>query len=407
MTFAVDLPAGRTSLRPAIRLDGEWSYLADPRPQGQQATEETVDWTRHFPGRIAVPGCWQAQTGAAAARAFRFNSHRHRVWYRKRFVLPSEWAGRRISLRLGGVLPAAEVWLNGCALGMTLSSRCPVRADVTAQARPGEDNDLVICISRPELRLDGVFEWIVGGWEGIYRSVQLECHGPAWIRDVFVHGDAQADVGAAWIGVAGRLPTRPPQCELRLTVYAGAEARPHWTAVCPLAGRGRDIRLAIPTGDLPRWSPESPALCRAVVEIHRGGSCLDQVSVRFGLRSLCVKGRRVLLNGQPVFLRGCGDNQCYPATVSPPNSVAFFRQRLSQMKSYGFNLVHAYDLFTEEHLQAADEVGMLVMQTLPFGVVNPVRAVRNAPGPEWRRFLRQELDNIVSSQRAQIGRAHV
>ncbi|MCF7855792.1 MAG: hypothetical protein K9N51_13405, partial [Candidatus Pacebacteria bacterium] len=159
------------------------------------------------------------------------------------------------------------------------------------------------------------------------------------------------------------------------------------------------VRLHIPTDELPRWSLDHPALCQAEAQLLVKGDVCDVVAIPFGIRGLRVQGRHILLNNSPITLRACGDNHIYPRTVSPSVDTNFFRKRIRLIKSYGFNMAAAYDLFTEEYLRAADEVGLLVMQTMPLGVVHPLRGERNAPRAEFRSLWRREHRHIVLAQR--------
>jgi beta-galactosidase len=53
------------------------------------------------------------------------------------------------------------------------------------------------------------------------------------------------------------------------------------------------------------WSPEAPALYRAVSRIREGGKVLDEVETPFGIRSLAWSAETgLLLNGKPVKLTG-------------------------------------------------------------------------------------------------------
>jgi hypothetical protein len=130
------------------------------------------------------------------------------------------------------------------------------------------------------------------------------------------------------------------------------------------------------------------------------GREIDAVEDRFGLRELRVKGTQVLLNGRAVFLRGGCDDQSYPHTACPPASKEFYLARLRTAKDYGFNYTKScIEIFTPEFLQAADEVGMLVCQEMPFGLFGEARELRYDPPEEWIATYRRELENIIRSDR--------
>ena len=63
-----------------------------------------------------------------------------------------------------------------------------------------------------------------------------------------------------------------------------------------------EVSLALDHAD--PWSPESPALHEVVVTLEQGGRVLDRVRERFGIRSIAARGRQLLLNGQPLLVRG-------------------------------------------------------------------------------------------------------
>ena len=107
-------------------------------------------------------------------------------------------------LNIGGVKPSADIWLNGAHLGFTLSSRSPIKMDVSDLAKCGEENTLALCVSYPDLRLDGVWDWGDQVWDGIYRSVFLEQTPDVWIDDVHVQTDAAKRTAQVNLVVGGK-----------------------------------------------------------------------------------------------------------------------------------------------------------------------------------------------------------
>ena len=399
-SFRMDNPTLKRSAEKLESLDGEWEYLVDPRI-GEGQTEEFYSPAREFPGVIDVPGCWQGQTGVAAAQAFAFN-YRSVAYYKKHFDLPASWDGERIWLCLGGVAPAADVWMNRHYLGFTNSSRSPLRFDVTACAALGGGNEVVVKVSRPRLRLDGTWDYPNGGWEGIYRSVKILATSAAWIEDVFVMPD----------GITGHVTVR--------TCLETQNAEPgiaHLTCeilsptgvVC--AGQELDVSLgrqgqlerdvALDVLDPRLWAPQHPALYTARLTLAQDGRAVDQVRVRFGIREICVEGNRLLLNGIPVYLRGFGWNiGYYPRTICPPASKDFYRQRIELARAYGFNYTKTeIEAVLPEMLEAADEAGLLVTFEMPFGMNAEHRDLRYDPPPEFANLWERELKRMVGWSR--------
>jgi hypothetical protein len=65
----------------------------------------------------------------------------------------------------------------------------------------------------------------------------------------------------------------------------------------------------------------------------------DMRSIRFGVRSLELKGHKILHNGERLFLRGYGDDAQYGTTLMPPMDKSFYVHQLRSMKGLGFNFV--------------------------------------------------------------------
>lgn len=59
--------------------------------------------------------------------------------YRREFLMPEDWAERRIFLRFDGVDSAFHVWVNGKEAGFSKGSRIPAEFDITPLVRPGRN----------------------------------------------------------------------------------------------------------------------------------------------------------------------------------------------------------------------------------------------------------------------------
>jgi hypothetical protein len=403
--------------RPRLSLDGEWQFSYDPGNVGLRK-----QWflpRRRLPEKIQVPGCPQTRRYASAGKAMpddkpyipemsltimlRYPSLAP-SWWKRSFFIPEEWRGKRIWLHLGGICPSAEVWVNGRPQGHTLTSRSPVRCDITNAARFNEKNEVALRLEWPEgPHLNGVWNCTVA-WTGLYRSVWIEAVSPAHIADVHI------------------VPSiHPPAAQIRTTLVArGRNAGLKVVADISPAGResyrgGRSYRnellpdASVPTGlyagtvDMPGstlWSVDNPSLHQARVRLFDGDTLLDEASVRFGLREITTRQHQVLLNGTPVFLRGGCDDMLHPETVCPPADKEFYRRHIRLAKQYGFNYTKScVEVFTKEYLDAADEEGYLVCQEMPFGLHGRWREARFRPPSALRRLHRQELGHIVRHSR--------
>ena len=198
--FLVDIFSFRLEYRPQVDLDGAWEFRIDKegvgKAQGWQQGKGTFDRT------IDIPGVPQAQ-GIGAPDLRQKHQFLDPFWVRRKFPMPTFDSGKRVWLRIGGILPAAQVYLNGCYVGYTKSSRTQQRVDVSEFVKPDAENLIAIKVcDLPRVRLDGIYEWHEGSliWSGVYRPVRLELADPAAVMDAYIQPSltqSMADVSFA------------------------------------------------------------------------------------------------------------------------------------------------------------------------------------------------------------------
>ena len=88
-----------------------------------------------------------------------------------------------------------------------------------------------------------------------------------------------------------------------------------------------ELRMAFP--ELRPWSPEDPHLYRVEVTLLDATGARDGTTVRTGFRTLVTDTNtgNFLLNGRPLFLRGCGYDSLEPLYGSPPPDKAVYVER--------------------------------------------------------------------------------
>jgi len=397
--------------RPKVSLDGIWGFSYDPGDVGEKQRWYQPD--KPLPEATQVPGCAQAQAHASAGdpekdpvikREQFMGSLKYPcaapAWYHKTFTVPGDWASEKVFLHLGGIHPAATLWLNGIRLGTTTSSRCPLRCNLTKYVELGEENTLVAKIFWPTGPLmNGL--WDAGcAWQGLYRSAWVEAVPDAHTSNVQIIGGIEPLAATINLSLGGTVSRRR---DLRAVVeIEPVTGRGSYGGELKLksarAGEVASLRVEMPGAAL--WSPDSPNLHLATVRLLDGSEEVDAAQVRFGLREIRVEGRQIVLNGTPVFLRGGADDQSYPESVCPPASKEFFLKRLRTAKDYGFNYTKScVEIFPSEFLDAADELGYLVCQEMPFGLRGKYRAVRQDPPQNWIDMYRREQGNIMRADR--------
>ncbi|MDM4765252.1 glycoside hydrolase family 2 TIM barrel-domain containing protein [Pelomonas sp. SE-A7] len=296
---------------------------------------------------MQVPGAWNS-----AEPELRY--YDGLIWFQRRFDAPKAATGQRSFLRFEAVNYRAFVYLNGQEVGRHEGGFTPFVIEVTGTLRD-QGNRLVVGV---DSRHDGqsipgeITDWDLYG--GITRPVRLIQTPATFIDDATLQltkeqrlvGSIQLN-GPRAAGQAVKLSIAA--LGLKLEARTDAQGLARFETMAPAA--------------LKRWTPESPTLYE--VEFASGD---DRVVDRIGLRTIEVQGSQILLNGQPIFLRGVSLHE-EELSANPARRLddAAARALLQQVKQgLGGNYVRlSHYPHAETLLRAADELGLLVWSEIP------------------------------------------
>ena len=287
-------------------------------------------------------------------------------WYRKHFSADPSWRGKRVSLVFDGVIFVSDVYVNGEKVGSGEYGYVGYEVDITDRLRYDAPNVVAVYASSgPE----GGSRWYTGA--GIFRDVHLEVKNPTHIvrNGIFV---TTPEVSASRATVA---------LQVEVDGYQGHDASIRARILAPDGTVVGTTRAGFPEHTLrtrvevkmpevavsrpQRWSPDSPSLYTAEVEVWADGVLVDKAADHFGIRTLeFTQERGFLLNGEKVFLHGVANHHDLGALGAASYDTAVERLML-QLKSFGFNVIRcSHNPYSERFTEIADRVGMLVVDEL-------------------------------------------
>lgn len=277
--------------------------------------------------------------------------------YLRPLEVPAEWDGKRVLLHFGAAAHEATVFCNGVELCKHCSGYTAFTAELTEALRYGGENMIAVRLDSRE-SLDqppfgNVIDYLTYG--GIYRDVELEVTEKSRISDVFIHA---RHTGEACMQISVEEPG-----ELKLV---GEIVGPDGTVLGRLDGRAahRDYKIAVKGA--PVWSIEQPVLCRLNVRLADGENVLDEMSVRFGFRTVDFRADGLYLNEKRVQLRGLNRHQCWPylGYAVPDRAQALDADILKY--ELGCNVVRTSH-YPQSHafIDRCDEIGLLVFTEIP------------------------------------------
>lgn len=372
-------------------LNGQWDYAI---------TKAAAPMPTQMDGKILVPFPVESRLSGVARKVL----PEDRIWYRRSFTVPADWAGQHVMLNFGAVDHAARIWVNGAIVGAHEGGSDAFGLDITAFLKPGA-NELVVQVEDPTsvgsqprgkqiLNPDGIWYTPVSG---IWQTVWIEPVSALHIADVRATPDidrGKVDIDVALNGSANDTDA------VRLTVRSGGKV-----IASTVTRANRHATLSVPDAHL--WSPEDPFLYDLTAELvdvrdpYAGkperdrsaydarftqgetatyaaaqitGAPRDKVNAYFAMRKISVGPGTVtgqpqmLLNNKPYFQNGVLDQGWWPDGLLTAPSEEAARSDMVFLKKAGFNMLRKHiKVEPARYYYDADHLGMLIWQDMPSG----------------------------------------
>ena len=276
------------------------------------------------------------------------------AWYRKTVRIPKTWKRQQVFLHLERPHIETTLYINNVKVGHQMSLSVPHDYDITNYLRPGQENEIAICI---------------------YNGIENVCVG----QDS--HSVTDQTQGN-WNGIVGRMELRTTPLIQKIRVIPDIKAKTVKILVNEAEYNifmGEDVEL---------WDEFHPRLYTRQV-IYKGAP----VDVTFGMREISIRDRQFYMNGKPVWMRGTVENCCFPLTGYPPTDVESWVQIFRKCKEYGLNHMrfHSY-CPPEAAFVAADSLGFYLQ---PEGPSWPNHGVKLRRGMSIDQYLLDEGKAIV------------
>ena len=345
-------------------LNGKWHYIVDVQEEGYydyrmnptqngffrnakpQRPEDLIEYDFDKAEEMPVPSDWNT-------RDERLFFYEGTVWFYRKFNVEKSALkeGRRKLLYFGAVNYDAHVYVNGRHIGHHIGGFTPFNFDVTDQLKEGE-NFVIVKVDNKRHAEDvptQIFDW--WNYGGITRDVLL------------------VDVPATYV----------ENYSLQLLSLEGRQLG--FTVKLNKAEAGQQVTLRIPELKLEKnittsdngtattfmkakpqlWCPNNPKLYK--VEITMNG---ETITDEIGFRKIETRGKQILLNGEPIFLKGISIHEEKPYGGGRANCTEDAHTLLSWAKELGCNFVRlAHYPHNEYAVREAERMGIMVWSEIP------------------------------------------
>ena len=372
---------GKIMSRWAKEVTPENVWQEYPRPQFERSTWKNLNgmWDyvilkpnqpkpKSYEGKILVPFSFESALSGVGKSI----TPEDKMWYRKKFIIPSEWKGKRILLNFEAVDHDTNVWVNDIFVGSHKGGFDRFSFDITTFLNVRGNQTIEISVKdgtnlSPQLRGKQHFKpsgIVYTPVSGIWQTVWLEAvSNEAYLGEVKITTDI--DKGTVKITPFGHEALRSSY-KVKASIYKNKSKIAEGSV-----STNKLIELKIREPKL--WSPDNPNIYDLKLTLtNPKGKIIDQVNSYFGMRKISLgnhKGVKYLfLNNKPLFHYGTLDQGWWPDGLLTPPSDAAMRYDIEITKAMGFNMIRKHvKIEPDRWYYHCDHLGILVWQDMPSG----------------------------------------
>ena len=217
--------------------------------------------------------------------------------YRRTFELPADWKGQEVFYHVGSATSNLSLWVNGKFVGYSEDSKVAAEFNITKYLKPGKN-----LIAMQVMRwCDGSYIEDQDFWRftGIAREVYLYATPKAHVEDLTMTQDWAVDSkrGILKFDVKTKGNAKATAKVIFDDGQISSEFEPN-----------HEIYL----NNVKPWSAETPNLYTVLVTLKQGDKVLEVIKQRVGFRHIEIKGGQLLVNGQPILIKGADRHELDP-----------------------------------------------------------------------------------------------
>ena len=344
-----------------MSLNGEWNYIVDVQEEGYydyrmkptqwgffqnakpQRPEDLIEYDFDKSPTMQIPSDWNTQD----ERLFFYEGT---VWFKKSFqAVPMQ--DYRTLLYFGAVNYDCHVWVNGKKAGHHIGGFTPFNFDISDLLIEGE-NTIIVKVDNKrhaEAVPTQIFDW--WNYGGITRDVMLVKVPPVYLEDYNLQLTSLEGRRLSFSVKLNKseadhtVTLSIPELKIKKTIKTAADG----TASINMKAKPQ------------LWCPENPKRYQVEITLDNTTIC-DSI----GFRMIETRGKQILLNGKPIFLKGISIHEEKPNGGGRANSTEDAHTLLSWAKELGCNFVRlAHYPHNEYMVREAERMGILVWSEIP------------------------------------------
>jgi beta-galactosidase len=292
-------------------------------------------------------------------------------WYKKKLFIPEHMQQKQLYIYFEGANQDATVFINDTEVGQHFGGYTAFCFNITDFVNPEKENILSVKLDNS---LNPDVPPVGGDMErfgGIYRDVYLIS-----LNDI--HFDIGFFASSGVFVTTPKVDGKSAEIIIKSKIYNADNQKLNvvhslvnqkGTNVQSVSTRTKsktaESKMKLEKPEL--WGPDNPILYTLKSQIiNKKGEILDEIFQQIGFRGLGAdKDKGILLNGEPIFIKGIGKHQDYDKLgYAVPNEI--LRNDVVLLKKMGANLLRSHYPLDPITYDACDELGVMAWGKIPI-----------------------------------------
>ena len=277
------------------------------------------------------------------------------IWFKKSFnytINPQ----KKLILYFGAVNYESIIYINGILIGKHIGGFTPFNFDITTKLKNGE-NFIILKIDNKRKKENIpslMFDW--WNYGGITRDVYLIETDNIYIQNYHFLLNKQ---NKNQIDIKIELNKNNTNTSAQIIKLSIPELNIRKSL---RINNNKEITKKIEVNDLILWTPDNPKLYKIIIKFND-----EEIIDHIGFRTIEVSDKKILLNGNPIFLRGISIQDEKPNNDGEINTLKDVKILLSWVKELGCNFLRLVHYPHNEYMiREAEKEGILVWSELPI-----------------------------------------
>lgn len=346
-------------------LNGEWNFTFDDNDEG-----ETKKYFFNFPkaNKIKVPFTYETKLSGIQDESVHYI-----VWYNKEINIKKEQLkDNKIILNFEGSDYITKVWVNGTYVGNNIGGYSRFSFDIEKYVVEGQ-NDITIKVedSLSKQQPRGKQRYKKESWKcwyvqttGIWKTIWLEWVPKQYLQNVKL--TPQIDTNNIKLEVETNITEKNiEEVNYYIETEISFNGKILNTTKELINNNYQEIQMDIYQNNkehtIQKWSPNNPNLYDIVYKLYCEDTIIDTVYSYFGMREISIKGDKILLNKEPIYLKLILDQGYWKEShLTPPNEESIIKDIESTLE-LGYNGIRKHQKIEDERfLYWCDVKGVLV-----------------------------------------------